>query len=628
MSIMKITFQNDIFNSCQILAFLDNVLCNDDTLSIQFVSHDAPNRLANADNSPMACNPSSTWGGRYHIVYNKEVINSLDLTILEVNAIIAHEIGHIIRGYLHSDNLEEIIYNEIECDKYAIKAGLGFYLASALNKSSSRIDFFGLDRRIADIARDIDFYRPLWTSGKYSKSHQAALYYNLIEGMSYLFESDSANIVSNFLNSARNTPVNLSKIAETSGIDISSLIDFCNQLLQLNLITDHIWTIEEIGNYRKAVANNRKSIKQAENKSDLSNLVLDDAEAAFTNIVGGITSVMFELTYRCSEQCIHCYNIGSAHDETEISHRHERSELNVNQYKSIIDQFCEMGMFRACLTGGDPFSNPNVWEIIEYLYSKNVAFDVYTNGQRLIGNESKLAQYYPKIVGISIYSGIPEVHDSITRVKGSFEKSISVMNELSRLAIPLYLKCCVMKTNYESYKTVYKIADEMPAFTQIEISVTDSVDGNKFVSRNLRLDKEQYKTLLKDKRIPLYVGLEGTMQTIIPRDSSKNLCKAGINTFNLTPEGYLVPCCRLHIRVGDLKTEKLADIIEESTALKQWLKLTLNDYSECGQKEYCNFCNVCPGLNYSEHNTPLHPAENACFLAKIRHELALELGII
>ena len=337
---------------------------------------------------------------------------------------------------------------------------------------------------------------------------------------------------------------------------------------------------------------------------------------------------MFELTYRCSEQCIHCYNIGAAHNEIETSKRHARCELNIEQYKSIIDQFCEMGMFRACLTGGDPFSNDNVWEIMEYLYAKNIAFDVYTNGQRLVGNEVKLAHYYPKIVGVSIYSGIPEVHDSITRVKGSYEKSIRVMKELSRLAIPMYLKCCVMKTNLDSYQTVYKLANEIPAFTQVEISVTDSVDGNKFVSQNLRPSKEQFKTLLSDKRIPLYVGKTGTMRTIIPRDSSKNLCKAGINMFNLTPEGYLVPCCRLHIRVGDLKHEKLSDIIAESQSLKQWLNLTLNDYSECGKKEYCNFCNVCPGLNYSEHNTPIHPAENACFIAKIRYEMAIELGLV
>ena len=281
-----------------------------------------------------------------------------------------------------------------------------------------------------------------------------------------------------------------------------------------------------------------------------------------------------------------------------------------------------------CLTGGDPFSYTYIWEVIEYLYFKDIAFDIYTNGQKIFGQEMRLAQFYPKTVAVSIYSGIPEIHDSITRIKGSLNKSVEVMRRLAKLSIPLILKCCVIKTNYDSYKTIYELADNIPAYPQIEICVTDSVDGNKYVSQNLRLSEEQYRNVLQDKRIPLYVGKEGTMRTIIPRDNKKNLCFAGINTFNVTPDGNLIPCCRLHIVLGNLKIKLLSDIIENSDQLKKWLGLTLSDYTECGKFDYCDFCNVCPGLNYSEHNTPLKPAENACYIAKIRYKIAKEIGII
>ena len=43
------------------------------------------------------------------------------------------------------------------------------------------------------------YYRPEWTCGRYNKEFKVAIYYNLIEGMSYFFENDSAEIVGRVL---------------------------------------------------------------------------------------------------------------------------------------------------------------------------------------------------------------------------------------------------------------------------------------------------------------------------------------------------------------------------------------------------------------------------------------------
>ena len=39
------------------------------------------------------------------------------------------------------------------------------------------------------------YYRPIWTCGRYNEKAQAAIYYNLIAGMSYFFESYSAMVI-------------------------------------------------------------------------------------------------------------------------------------------------------------------------------------------------------------------------------------------------------------------------------------------------------------------------------------------------------------------------------------------------------------------------------------------------
>ena len=120
------------------------------------------------------------------------------------------------------------------------------------------------------------------------------------------------------------------------------------------------------------------------------------AEQAYSEALNDgkhVTSVMFELTYNCSAKCIHCFNDGAARESDETSKRN-RKELTLNDYKRIIDELYSLGLYRVCLTGGDPFSKPEVWEILDYLYDKNIVFDIYTNGLSITHSVDRLRSLY------------------------------------------------------------------------------------------------------------------------------------------------------------------------------------------------------------------------------------------
>ena len=67
------------------------------------------------------------------------------------------------------------------------------------------------------------YYRPIWTCGRYNEKAQAAIYYNLIAGMSYFFESYSAMVVGEILSVARNGTMDLENIAMKLNIAMESL---------------------------------------------------------------------------------------------------------------------------------------------------------------------------------------------------------------------------------------------------------------------------------------------------------------------------------------------------------------------------------------------------------------------
>lgn len=479
------------------------------------------------------------------------------------------------------------------------------------------------DEKESNIQHTI-YYRPEWTCGRYNGAKKVAIYYNLLAGMSYFFESYSAMVVGEILAVSKNCTFNAEAIARKLNISMESLVPFLAQLEQMGIVSSVFPSKAVIADYRKRVsAYNRRQTQRTElaPKEKLP-YAMSNAEQLYTDKVGGITSVMFELTYRCSEKCIHCYNEGATRNDTEESSRGNRDELSLADYKHLIDEFYGQGLVKVCLTGGDPFSKSFTWELIDYLYKKGIAFDIFTNGQSLVDQAERLADYYPRLVGISIYSGKAEVHDYITRIKGSWERSMSVVRQLSALGVPMNLKCCVMRPNVKSYYIVADIAREYGAVPQFEICLTDSIEGDRCVSKYLRMTPEQLEIVLRDDNIPLYVGKEAPNYGGQSKLMNQNPCGAGYNSLCITPEGNVIPCCAFHGLLGTLKEQSILNIIKESKELSYWKKLTLNDYEECGRYDYCGYCNLCPGNNFIEHGTPLKASEVNCSMARARYELA------
>ncbi len=471
------------------------------------------------------------------------------------------------------------------------------------------------------------YYRPIWTCGRYNEKAQAAIYYNLIAGMSYFFESYSAMVIGEILSVPRNGLLDLGTISKNLNIAMKSLVPFFQKLGQMGLVTEKLPTKTDIQSYRQfASSQNRNEMQEKLSLiQDVQSIDQSDAEMKYSEKVGGINGVMIELTYNCSEKCIHCYNVGATRNDEEISFRGKRKELDLEDYKRLIDELYDLGIVRVCLTGGDPFSKTIIWELIDYLYCKEIAIDIFTNGQMLLGKEEKLANYYPRVVGISIYSGEAEVHDYITRIRGSWAKSMSCLKKLSEFAIPLYVKCCVMKPNFKSYYQVADIAKKYGAMPQYEVNIMNSVDGDMCASRNLRLEKEQLEIVLRDPNVPLFVDRNLSNYGSYKKSLEKNGCGVGKDSFCITPEGKVILCCSFHSPIGDVTKTSIADIIEKSISLKWWRNLKLKDYEECGRHDYCDFCNLCPGINFSETGTPLKASETCCYMAKVRFKLAQKL---
>lgn len=472
------------------------------------------------------------------------------------------------------------------------------------------------------------YIKPEWICGRYDVNNHAALLYNLIEGLVYFFKDISADIISEIFGTSFNSVIDIEFICLKYDIQKDSIIRFFDKLLSLGILVNSTPTTEGIFLYRKKVGEMRLK-KQMNIGTSLpdTNETFISAEVAYKKLVKPqVGVVQIELTYNCSEKCVHCYNPGAVRCIDDINKRHKIDELHLEDYIRIIDELYDLGVYKINLTGGDPFAKPVIWEIISYLHQKGIAFDIYTNGQIIADKMEQLLMYYPKSVSVSLYSSIKKVHDTITRTPGSYDHTISVIRQLSKYGVPMYIKCCIMKTNISSYFTVKDVVEQYGGILQYDYTLTDSLDGDKCVSNFLLLNDEELELIMQDEYI-FSNNLKNTNQLFGYEEiyMDKKSCNGGDNLYCITPEGNVQICVALPWSMGNLKVSTFSEILYNSKNLQEWKNSTLSDFIECGRHEYCHYCKICAGHNYIEHGTIYKPALLNCRIAKVKKKLADKL---
>ena len=335
--------------------------------------------------------------------------------------------------------------------------------------------------------------------------------------------------------------------------------------------------------------------------------------------------VIFELTYRCSEKCVHCFNPGASHAAGEKSER-KRNELTTVEVMEALDQIADLGVYTVTFTGGEPSLRKDFFEIVAYARSLRLAVNIYTNGQMSADDLDRLCRLWPRCVSVSLYSAIPEIHDTTSRLPGSFKRSVETLRALNARGIQTSVKCPIMKHTAPGYKLLLDLCDELGAAPQFEFDVVAANDGKLSPLAHQIEDEITLRELTLDPRVAGNLTAQSPNLGMYQKEPNAPVCGAGTHLLSISPDGAVLPCNSLSYEVGSLRTNKVADIWRNSASLKAWQKIALKHYDECGTHRYCSFCSHCPGSSLSLTGNPLAPNPSHCNRAKVRMKIHDELA--
>lgn len=358
------------------------------------------------------------------------------------------------------------------------------------------------------------------------------------------------------------------------------------------------------------------------------------------NSNGFLYSVHWEITWRCNERCIHCYNPGASHFDDEKPQR-DTDELTFEQIERILHDLKEAGVAKITFSGGDPFVRRDFFDILKLSRKLGFIVDVYTNALLLKPEAmKKLIELFPSCVGISVYSSNPKMHDEITKVPGSFHKSVAALRELNQHGVRTAMKSIQMKQTVHGWQNTQDLARELGAGAEIDFGLTAGADGSSAPLDHAITDLGQLVVIALTENSPLYVGSREQGFHSIVRRKDDTVCGAGISSVGIDPEGTVSPCLSLPLPSGNLKKQTFAEIwksrhrevfneqhsaeinaeffTDPVSALAKWRSITLKDYAECGTHDRCIWCQRCPGMSMSETGNPLLPSSMNCRNAAAR----------
>lgn len=147
-------------------------------------------------------------------------------------------------------------------------------------------------------------------------------------------------------------------------------------------------------------------------------------------LISGLQKIWIELTSGCNLACVHCY---AGSDSKSFS----KDTLTKEEYNRILKEAKDLDCELVRFIGGEPTLNRNITEHIRYANSLGMKTEVFTNLTYLPEEHIRTYVETNTALKISFYSHIPEIHDSITKVKSSFQRTVENIRRTVQEKIPI-----------------------------------------------------------------------------------------------------------------------------------------------------------------------------------------------
>lgn len=333
-----------------------------------------------------------------------------------------------------------------------------------------------------------------------------------------------------------------------------------------------------------------------------------------------LTNLHIEITSKCNERCIHCY----------IPHEDKLSYIKPDLFYDVLKQCKDLRLLHLTISGGEPLLHKDFRDFLRKCKEYDFSVNVLSNLTLLDDEILKEMKANPLLgVQVSLYSMNHNIHDEITQMKGSFEKTKNAILKLIENDIPLQISCPIMKQNINCFDDVVNWAKKYNIQVGADYVIIAKYDHTT-QNLNCRLSINEIEKIINNKvanddKYLEQIEVEAEKKKlIVPTDFVCSVCHSSIC---IGDNGNVYPCAGWQdYIVGNMKETSLNNIWNHSEKVQYLRDLRNKDFPKCIQcidKEYCTMCMV-RNANENPNGDPLVVNEFFCNIAKLNRDIMLK----
>jgi|GEM_PF-1216094 len=285
--------------------------------------------------------------------------------------------------------------------------------------------------------------------------------------------------------------------------------------------------------------------------------------------------ILFEIADRCDARCLHCYQ------PRECDHR----LMSLTEIERVLDILAENEYLDVTFSGYEPFTNPDLWEILAAARKRRFFVNLKTNGLHLsVENVTRLKALHVGTVHVSIYSADRDEHDRRAGVPGAYDRILAGLVLLREAGIKIVLAAPLLHP-LPDLAQLTAFAKERDLQLVIDYSIFSSFDKRPEVEA-VKLIDDELEAALRFQH-----GVEGDdMDFYAPKEASF-LCHYGDpSTFRIDGAGDIYACGKCTLPLGNLLTDDFAALVRKAAAERP---IIIRD-RECNTCDLFAYCSPCP----------------------------------
>jgi radical SAM protein with 4Fe4S-binding SPASM domain len=271
------------------------------------------------------------------------------------------------------------------------------------------------------------------------------------------------------------------------------------------------------------------------------------------------------LTYRCQNDCPHCY----------VARPADFPELSTEHWKRVIDRCWEQGIPHLTFTGGEATLRPDLVELVQYAEDVGLITGLQTNGRRLRDRAylDQLLLAGLDHVQITLESHDPAIHDRMVGVEGAWQETVEGIKTVVDADIYMMTNTTMTTENIDGIEETIAFAASLgvPTFgcNSLIYSGAAVAVGSGIREGELEPILERVQTTTQEHHLRLIWYTPTQYCEFDPMGLELGIkgCTAARYNMCVEPNGDVIPCQSYYVALGNILHDPWDAIWQHELAL-------------------------------------------------------------